>query len=176
MKFWRITENSEILRLFSASRIYNPNEAPVADTSPADLEDRKIDLYLQKVYGKGRNDFDVSYSKLMSNLHIADKNGMLTLAGLLYFGSHPQQFKPAFNIKAVAFYGNLDGNNRNHLTTPTFVLVCIQRIIQNVFIIKITEECQFIYFFFNKKSPLCKFVENGRNTKFKADGIRKLFL
>lgn len=91
----------------------------MADTSPADLEDRKIDLYLQKVYGKGRNDFDVPYSKLMSNLHIADKNGMLTLAGLLYFGSHPQQFKPAFNIKAVAFYGNLDGNNRNHLTTPT---------------------------------------------------------
>lgn len=102
----RITENSEILRLFSASRIYNPDEAPVAGTSLADLEDRKIDHYLQKLYGKGRNDFDVPYSKLMSNLRIADKNGMLTLAGLLYFGSYPQQFKPAFNIKAVAFYGN----------------------------------------------------------------------
>lgn len=102
----RITENSEILRLFSTSRIYNPDEAPVADTSLADLEDRKIDHYLQKVYGKGRNDFDVPYSKLMSNLRIADKNGMLTLAGLLYFGRYPQQFKPAFNIKAVAFYGN----------------------------------------------------------------------
>lgn len=102
----RITENSEILRLFSASQIYNPDEAPVVGTSLADLEDRRIDRYLQKVYGKGRNDFDVPYSKLMSNLRIADKNGMLTLAGLLYFGSHPQQFKPAFNIKAVAFYGN----------------------------------------------------------------------
>lgn len=102
----RITENSEILRLFSTSRIYNPDEASVADTSLADLEDRKIDHYLQKVYGKGRNDFDVPYSKLMSNLRIADKNGMLTLAGLLYFGRYPQQFKPAFNIKAVAFYGN----------------------------------------------------------------------
>ena len=45
----RITENSEILRLFSASRIYNPDEAPVSGTSLAALVDRKIERKLQKV-------------------------------------------------------------------------------------------------------------------------------
>lgn len=102
----RITENSEILRLFSSSRIYNPDESPIMGTTLDDLDDKKIDYYLQKVYGKGREDFDVPFTKLIANLRIADENGNLTMAGLLYFGRNPQQFKPAYCIKAVSFYGN----------------------------------------------------------------------
>ncbi|MCF0202860.1 MAG: putative DNA binding domain-containing protein [Bacteroidaceae bacterium] len=102
----RITENTEILRLFSDSNAYHPDESSVSKTSLYDLDDKLIDAYLLKVYGRGRNDFEVTYEKLMQDLKICDEYGRLTLAGLLYFGKNPQQFKPAFNIKAVAFYGN----------------------------------------------------------------------
>ncbi|MCD8292142.1 MAG: putative DNA binding domain-containing protein, partial [Prevotellaceae bacterium] len=105
----RITENSEILRLFSASKAYNPDEWPVAGTSLADLDDKKIDSYLNRVYGKGRGDFGLSFDSLMNNLRVATPTGELTLAGLLYFGRHPQQYRPVYCIKAVAFYGNSIG-------------------------------------------------------------------
>ena len=39
------------------------------------------------------------------NLNILKENRM-TLAGLLFFGKNPQQFRPTFIIKAVSFFGN----------------------------------------------------------------------
>lgn len=108
----RITENSEILRLFSSSRVYNPDEEAVLGSSLDDLDESKIEKYLMKVYGKTREEFDVDYHQLLNNLRITDKTSHLTLAGLLYFGKRPQQFKPAFCIKAVAFFGNDMGGTK----------------------------------------------------------------
>ncbi len=87
----RITENSEILRLFSSSKMYNPDEAPVAGTTLSDLNDQKIDHYLERVYGKGRDDFGLPFANLMNNLRISTEKGELTLAGLLYFGRDPHR-------------------------------------------------------------------------------------
>lgn len=108
----RITENAEILRLFHSSRLYLPDEEPVLGTSVADLDDKRIDRFLQKVYGKGRDDFDVPYETLLNNLKITSADGSLTLAGLLFFGKHPEWTKPSFIIKAVAFYGNSIGDTQ----------------------------------------------------------------
>ncbi len=102
----KVTENSEILRLFSESKTYMPDQTAVSGSSLADLDDKKVDHYLNKTYGMGRDGFDVSFANLMSNMGISKPNGELTLAGLLYFGKNPQQYRPAFCIKAVAFYGN----------------------------------------------------------------------
>lgn len=102
----RVTENSQLLRLFATSKVYNPDEDGVSGTSADDLNDKLIDDYLQRVHGKKHTDFDMPYQTLLENLRIMNEDGRLTLAGLLYFGKNPQQFKPAFNIKAVAFYGN----------------------------------------------------------------------
>ncbi len=102
----KVTENSEILRLFSESKKYYPDEDVVPDTTLDDLDDKKIDQYLNKVYQKGRNDFGLPFGSLMRNMHIATEDGKLTLGGLLYFGKDPQQFRPNFCIKAVSFFGN----------------------------------------------------------------------
>lgn len=107
----RITENSEILRLFASSRIYNPDEDIVPNTSINDLNDRAIDEYLLNTYHQQRSDFGIPFPKLLQNLRIADSMGRLTLAGLLYFGKSPQKFKPAFCIKAISFYGNDPAGN-----------------------------------------------------------------
>ncbi len=102
----KVTENYEILRLFSESKKYYPDEDAVTDTSLQDLDDKKIDQYLNKVYKKGRNDFGLPFDSLMRNMHIATVGGELTLGGLLYFGRDPQQYRPNFCIKAVSFFGN----------------------------------------------------------------------
>lgn len=101
-----ITENAEILRLYSESKKYYPDEDGVSGSTIEDLDDKKIDAYLLKVYGKQRTDFGVPFEVLMHNMHITTHSGELTLGGLLYFGKHPQTFKPNFCIKAVAFFGN----------------------------------------------------------------------
>ncbi|WP_158582660.1 RNA-binding domain-containing protein [Odoribacter sp. AF15-53] len=102
----RITENCEILRLFHYSHTYTPDEEPVIGTSEKDLDGRLIDTYIRKVYHKEKEDFGMPYEHLLQNLRIMDESKTLTLSGLLYFGKHPQQYKPSFMIKAVAFYGN----------------------------------------------------------------------
>ncbi|MCD8296388.1 MAG: putative DNA binding domain-containing protein [Prevotella sp.] len=102
----RVTENSEILRLFSAGKAYNPDESAVAGTSLSDLDDKKINNYLNHVYGKERGDFGLPFDSLMKNLRVITPTGELTLAGLLYFGKNPQQYRPVYCIKAVAFSGN----------------------------------------------------------------------
>ncbi len=102
----KVNENAEILRLFHTSRLYQPDEEPILGTSVDDLDDKRLDRFLQKVYSKGRDDFDVPFDKLLRSLKITSEDGSLTLAGLLFFGKHPEWKRPAFIIKAVAFYGN----------------------------------------------------------------------
>ena len=102
----RVTENSEILRLFHQSYSYAPDEEPVMSTSENDLDIRLLDAYIRKTYNKEKEEFGIPFDQLLRNLRIQDESGALTLSGLLYFGKHPQRFKPSFMIKAVAFNGN----------------------------------------------------------------------
>ena len=108
----KVNENAEILRLFHMPRLYQPDEEPIKDTSIEDLDEKRIDRFLEKVFGKGRDDFDVPYDKLLKSLKITTMDGSLTLAGLLFFGKHPEWKRPAFIIKAVAFYGNEIGGTQ----------------------------------------------------------------
>jgi predicted HTH transcriptional regulator len=102
----RVTENTEILRLFAGSQKYAPDEAPLLQTSLADLDNRLLAEYVRKVYNREVEDFGVPYERLLENMRVADAEGHLTLAGLMFFGRQPQKYCPSFMVKAVAFYGN----------------------------------------------------------------------
>lgn len=100
----RLTDNSEQIRLFQQSGLLFVDEMIVPETSMADIDKDKVQEYLQKI---NEDDVDLDFDKeqVYRNIGIV-KDNRLTLAGLLFFGKHPQRYRPAFCIKAVAFYGN----------------------------------------------------------------------
>ena len=102
----RLTENTEILRLFHESSRFAPDESPVYGTSINDVDSRLFASYIRKVYECEVEDFGIPYEQLLNNLRIMDEQGHLTLAGLMFFGKQPQKYCPSFMIKAVSFYGN----------------------------------------------------------------------
>ena len=108
----RVTDNAEILSLFQESDMYHPDSAGVPDTSARDIDTMALDDYFDKNFGKPIDDFDLSRDKVLENLHITDNKGRLTLAGLMFFGKRPQNFRPTFVVKAVWFYGNNIGGTK----------------------------------------------------------------
>lgn len=48
----------------------------------------------------------VERMRLLANMNLATKDGVLNLAGLLLFGEQPERIKPQFVIKAVKYPGN----------------------------------------------------------------------
>lgn len=101
----RVTDNNEILRLFQHSGTFYADEQPVPYTNVTDINKILVNDFVQKEYGQSIEDIGLSYEKLLSNLNIL-REGKLSLAGLLYFGNNPQQYRPSFIIKAVSFFGN----------------------------------------------------------------------
>ena len=100
-----ITENAEILSLFQESGNFRPDEKGVRRTTVSDIDMPALNEYLEKYYGKRADEFDMPISQLLENLQIMT-DGKVTLAGLLFFGKHPQMFEPSFVVKAVSFFGN----------------------------------------------------------------------
>jgi hypothetical protein len=66
----------------------------------------QVNEYLEKYYGKRVDEFGLPVEQLLQNLQIMTDSGRATLAGLMFFGKHPQMFEPAFMVKAVSFFGN----------------------------------------------------------------------
>lgn len=95
-------ENSEIMRLFQCSGILYADEQPIPFTSEKDINGYALDNFIRKEYGREKDSFGILYTELLHNLHIM-KEDRMTLAGLLFFGKDPQQYRPTFVIKAVSF-------------------------------------------------------------------------
>ncbi|MBO6026159.1 MAG: putative DNA binding domain-containing protein [Bacteroidales bacterium] len=102
----RVVENAEMLSLFQESGSFRPDEKGVRRTSLNDIDLLLVNEYLEKYYGKRVDEFGIPMEQLLQNLQIMTIDGRVTLAGLLFFGKHPQLFEPAFVIKAVSFFGN----------------------------------------------------------------------
>lgn len=107
----RVTDNNEILRLFADSSNFQPDRQPVSKTSIEDIDSKALDEYFQRSLGKSADDLGLPMNKALENLNILNEDGRLTLGGLMYFGKNPQRFCPAFNIKAVWFFGNSIGGS-----------------------------------------------------------------
>jgi predicted HTH transcriptional regulator len=105
----RLTDNAEILRLFQQSGGLSVDEMTVARTGEEDIDKTKVGEYLEKIPGVREEIEKMPPARLYGNLNIL-RDGRLTLGGLLFFSKNPQLYKPAFCVKAVAFYGNNPGS------------------------------------------------------------------
>lgn len=98
----KLTDNNEQIRLFQQSGLVYVDEIVVPNTSINDIDNSKLDSYLKKIEQK---ELDISLPSVCQNLNII-RGDKLTLGGLLFFSQNPQLYRPAFSIKAVAYYGN----------------------------------------------------------------------
>ena len=72
---------------------------PVEGCSAADIDEKAFNDYFNRRYGQLP---DQPLPQALQNIGLGD--GLeLNLAGLLLFGKHPQRYRPAFMVKAVAF-------------------------------------------------------------------------
>lgn len=100
----KVMENSEIVRLFQCSGMMYADEQPIPFTSDKDINSNVLDDFVHKEYGREIDTFGIPYLELLKNLNII-RDGKMTLAGLLFFSKNPQQYRPTFVVKAVAFWG-----------------------------------------------------------------------
>ena len=101
----RVSDNAEILRLFRESDNLLVDEMLVFGTSVENIDQSKFVSYFKKEFGRSFEDLDLDLAQALRAKKVL-RDGRLTLAGLLFFGKHPQAVKPAFTIKAVSFVGN----------------------------------------------------------------------
>ena len=104
----RLTDNNEQVRLFQQSGILYTDELIVPQTSITDVDMPKVAQYIEAIQKQGTEEKSEITEILLKNLNIL-KNGQLTLGGLLFYGKAPQQYRPAFCIKAISFFGNSIG-------------------------------------------------------------------
>jgi predicted HTH transcriptional regulator len=105
----KVTDNAEILRLFQQSCGVFVDEMKVANTSENDIDKEKVAEYIKKIQKNPEEIRRIPPPQLYGSLNIL-KNDQLTLGGLLVFSKEPQLYRPAFCVKAVAFFGNSIGS------------------------------------------------------------------
>jgi predicted HTH transcriptional regulator len=101
----KVTNNEEILRLLSKGRNLYADELPVNQVSIEDINKDKFDAFFLREFKVEYKALGLSYEDALKAKRVS-KDGRITLAGFLFFGKTPQNIKPAFCIKCVAFYGN----------------------------------------------------------------------
>ena len=106
-----VTAREELQRLFQRAGLVYADVVPVAGTTVADLDENAFNTYFNRRYGQHSELAALPLEPLLQNLGLGDGRE-LTLAGLLLFGRRPQRWRPAFQIKAVAFPGTSLADNR----------------------------------------------------------------
>jgi predicted HTH transcriptional regulator len=101
----KVTNNAELLRLFQQSGGVYVDEMTVADAGESDIDKEKVVEYIKRIQRNPEEIEKISAIQLYGSLKIL-KNNRLTLGGLLFFAKDPQLYRPAFCVKAVAFFGN----------------------------------------------------------------------
>lgn len=101
----RVTDNTEIMRLFQQSGNLLADEMGVYGTSIDDINQEAFADYFKKEFRQSYEEKGLTFEKALKAKRIL-RNSQLSLAGLLFFGKDPQSIKPAFTIKAVSFIGN----------------------------------------------------------------------
>lgn len=105
----KVTANEEILRLLSKGKNLSPDELPV-QASIEDIDKEKFEEFFLREFKIGYEKFGLNYAEALKAKRVM-KDQKITLAGFLFFGHKPQNIRPAFCIKAVAFYGNSLGGS-----------------------------------------------------------------
>lgn len=101
----KVTSNEEILRLLSKGKNLFADELPVNQLSIADINKEKFEAYFEREFNTSFENMGLNFEQALKAKRVIIHN-QISLAGFLFFGKNPQQVKPAFCIKCVAFYGN----------------------------------------------------------------------
>lgn len=105
----RITSREELQRILQKSHLLYADEVPVYGTNAKDIDLYHFGEFLERNYGISADDVlepgKVDIPQILRNLGF-EKDGQLTLAGLLLFGKNPQRYAPMNVVKCVAFVGN----------------------------------------------------------------------
>lgn len=100
----RRATREQLFRLMQSSKILFADELETtAKIEDIDLE--YLDQFYRKVYHEKLENHGLPLQKLLENLKLIIGDN-LTLAGLLLFGSKPENTKPQFTIKATYFEGD----------------------------------------------------------------------
>lgn len=99
-----VTSREEMQRMFQRAGLVYADVVPVAGTSIEDIDDKAFGNYFNRRYGENSEHAGLTREQLLQNLGLGDGRE-LNLAGLMLFGRNPQRYRPAFEVKAVAFPG-----------------------------------------------------------------------
>jgi len=105
----KVTLNDEIARLLG-SRSLLADETEIFDTSIKNIDKWLFSDYFKREFGVTYEEKGLTLEEALRAKKVI-RNNHLTLSGLLFFGSEPQTFRPAFTIKAALFAGNDIGGN-----------------------------------------------------------------
>jgi ATP-dependent DNA helicase RecG len=100
-----VTAREEMQRMFQSGGLVYADVVPVTGTTSADLDEPTFRRYLSQHYSADTAQTGLPLDAVLQNLGLGDGR-QLTLAGLMLFGRNPLRWRPAFTIKAVAFFGN----------------------------------------------------------------------
>lgn len=101
----RVSNRSELQRMFQTAHAVYAEARPVAGSSVADMDTAAFADFYRKKYGIEPPDDEASLLRELNASRLA-KDELLTVAGLLLFGRQPQRLLPEFTVKAVWFVGN----------------------------------------------------------------------
>lgn len=105
----KVTSNDEIARLLGSKNLL-ADETEIFETSIKDLNVWLFSEYFKKEFRLSYEEKGLTLEEALTVKKVI-RNNHLTLAGLLFFGNEPQNFRPAFTIKATVFIGNDIGGN-----------------------------------------------------------------
>ena len=105
----RVTSREEVQRMLQSADLVHADELPIKGTTTNDIDLEHFAAFFETLNGepldKTLDRDSISLRCLLNNLGLA-REEKLNLAGLMIFGRHPQRYRPAFVVKAVAFVGD----------------------------------------------------------------------
>ncbi|MDU4005074.1 ATP-binding protein [Pluralibacter gergoviae] len=99
-----VTSREEMQRMFQLAGLVYADVVPIAGTSSADINSQVFHNYFNRRYGQNAEFAGQPFEQLLQNISLGDGRE-INLSGLLLFGHQPQRWRPAFEVKAVAFPG-----------------------------------------------------------------------
>ena len=96
-----VTSNDEISRLLQSSKSMFEDEILIQGTSVVDVNLEYYNHFIQKKYNRTLEDLGIELRQTLENLNLM-KESQLTLAGLLFFCTNRQKYRPQFSIQCVS--------------------------------------------------------------------------
>ena len=89
------------MKLLQNSKALFADEVPISGTSVEDVDINSYTRFITKKYNKKLEDLGVELRQSLENLNLM-KDGVLTLAGLLFFSKNRSKYRPLFSIRCIS--------------------------------------------------------------------------